>query len=134
MGDGWSDWKYGPYGGTGSYTGYGTTSGSSVIYGTDSITTGTSSTSGDYTIWTDGSLYYTSPEDVTEYVVEEGVIKYKDPKTYEWRELGDLELESDPFPIEMEKKEAKPKQSRKAKIKLNKKLGVDMEEIAEELF
>jgi hypothetical protein len=127
MGDGWDDYAYKTYR---SYVDNGT----SVTGGSTTFTTTT--TTGDYTVWTDGSPYYEAPDGPSEYTFEEGVLKYKDPKTYEWRKIEELELESDPFPLEIreEKKKAKIKQTKRTKIKLNKKLGVDMEEIAEELF
>jgi len=141
MGDGWGDLFGGPYSSDWAYKSYagkpedevpkcyGTTtvSGSPVTYTTDTITiTGN-------TTWSDGNPYYVeTTKEPTEYTLEEGILKVRSPETYEWIKLDEWELEFDPFPPAEKPKKARA--TKRAKIKVNKKIHVDMEKVADELF
>ena len=106
-----------------------TTSGLSCSTDTTKWVTGT--TTYEWPVTTGETITVSSPP--TEYVLEEGVMKWKDEVTDDWYRVDE---EPDPFALEIKPLESKPKKAVKvkARIKLDKKLGVDVEKIADLLF
>lgn len=102
-----------------------TTSGTTVTTDTGKWVTGTAGSS-----WptTGHTVTISTPPPPIEYTLEDGTMKWKDEVTDGWYEMN---KEPDPFVLK-----AKPKKAVKvrAKIKLDKKLGVDVEKLADLLF